>query len=136
METRCSITGSGLTEQQQESLNRLSLFVANLPEDRKRIFESEVLNMNKEGFKTLILRLSEEKHKALKMLAVAMNTTMTDIVNGWIEHAKKTLFQGNIPIRDFTDEEINEMMNNQAQVEKDNPEMMEWARKRATGKKE
>lgn len=84
-----------------------------------------------EATKQLILRLSPENHKALKILAVTMGKTMTDVVNGWIEQAKKTFGKNNIPTRDFTDEEVKEMMNAQEQTEKENPELMKWARKKA-----
>ena len=84
METRSNLKGSGLTNAQREGINDLSLFVANLPKDRKQIFESEVLKM-KDGMKTLILRLPEEKHKALKTLAASLSTNMTDLVILWID---------------------------------------------------
>lgn len=94
METRGSIAGGRLTNRQREGLNRLSLLISNLSEDRKKTFESEVLNMGK-GTKTLILRLSEESHRTLKTIAAASGRTMTDIVVGWIEaHKAETLSVG------------------------------------------
>lgn len=81
-----------------------------------------------EATKQLILRLSAENHKALKMLSVAMGKTMTDVVNGWIEQAKKTFIKSEIPIRDFTDEEVNQMIANDDKYCEENPELLKWAR--------
>ncbi|MDP2815836.1 MAG: hypothetical protein Q8O19_04075 [Rectinemataceae bacterium] len=85
MEARSSIAGGGVTDQQMEGLDRLSLLAANLPEDRKQTFENEVLKMTKEGMKTLILRIPEDKHKALKVFAASAGKNMTEIILEWID---------------------------------------------------
>lgn len=86
-----------------------------------------------EATKQLILRLPPEIHKALKMISVVKDKTMTEIVIEWI---KREVGKGDIPTRDFTDEEIREMMDNQAKAEKENPELMKWARDRVKEKSE
>ncbi len=88
MEARSSIAGGGVTNQQREGLDRLSLLVANLPEDRKQTFENEVLKMTKEGMKTLILRIPEDKHKALKVFAASAGKNMTEIILEWIDERR------------------------------------------------
>lgn len=121
MEPRISIKNRGLTDQQREGLDRLSLLFENLPEDRKKIFENEVLNM--EATKQLILRLPPEIHKELKMLSVSREKTMTEIIIEWVKRETGLLREKDpviralleAPIDDgkpsrYTDEELDQMV--------------------------
>lgn len=127
MESRINIKKNrGLTDRQRESLNRLSLLIANLPEDRKRIFESEVLDM--EATKQIIFKVPESIQRKFKGIAAFRGKSMTELFIELVNILASG--KSEIPTRDFTDDEINEMMNIQAQTEKENPELMEWARKR------
>ena len=76
--------------------------------------------------KQLILRLSQENHRTLKMLAVAIGKTMTAVVNEWIEEAKKQ-FVPNIPTREFTAKEIRQVIANDNAFEEQSPELLKWA---------
>lgn len=42
--------------------------------------------------KQLTLKLQDDAHRSLKMIAAATGKTMTDLVTEWIESTKKTFF--------------------------------------------
>lgn len=87
-----------------------------------------------EAIKQLIFKVPESTQRKFKGIAAFQGKSMTEL---FIELVNMLVpGKGEIPIREFTDEEIQEMMDNQATVEKENPELMRWARKFAKGKVE
>lgn len=87
-----------------------------------------------EATKQLIFKVPESTQRKFKGIAAFQGKSMTEL---FIELVNMLVpGKGELPIRDFTDEEIQEMMDNQATVEKENPELMRWARKLAKGKAE
>jgi len=104
------------------------------------------------AIKQLLLRLPEDTYKDLKIRAIQEGKRVSQLALEWFQeklgkpfHSGSPASQNDDPVvrellappktkfpsRDFTDEEINAMMKNQEREEKENPELLEWARKKA-----
>lgn len=79
---------------------------------------------------TKTIRLPSDLHRRLKAKAAIMGKTIIDYISGLIKGDDPT----SIPSNDFTDEEISRMMEDQEKREKENPGILKWAQKKASGK--
>lgn len=86
-----------------------------------------------EAVKQLIFKVPESTQRKFKGIAAFQGKSMTELFIELVDLLVPG--KGEIPIRDFTDEEIREMMDNQAKDEKENPELMKWARNYVKEKK-
>jgi len=84
----------------------------------------------------LTLRLPDQSHRNLRLLAAAGEKTMTELVMEWIQRESNKLTtdhllrvlrsQSDIPTRDYTQEEVAGFLKADAETP---PELIEWSRK-------